>query len=71
MNYIDASKIVFRNIRHERSSLIDHFYNVKVNFKSFLDRPDAKQEYVDVFIKVIFFAIFILGEKKNNKPIDK
>jgi hypothetical protein len=53
-NYIDASKLVFRNIRLERSHLIDHFYTVKVNFKTFLDRPDSKQEYVDVFVKVKF-----------------
>ena len=51
-NYIDASKLVFRNIRLERSHLIDHFYTVKVSFKIFLDRPDTKQEYVDVFVKV-------------------
>ncbi|CAF2636731.1 unnamed protein product [Rotaria sp. Silwood2] len=50
-NYIDACKIVFRNIRFERSHLVDHFYNAKVNFKIFLDRPDAKQEYVDIFVK--------------------
>lgn len=62
LNYIDACKLVFRNIRLERSYLIDHFYNVKVNFKVFLDRPDTKQEYVDVFVKVryhlfIFYLI--------------
>ena len=51
-NYIDISKVVFRNIRFERSHLIDHFYATKVNFKIFLDRPDTKQEYVDVFVKV-------------------
>ncbi|CAF3645652.1 unnamed protein product [Rotaria sordida] len=51
LNYIDACKIVFRNIRLERSYLVDHFYNAKVNFKIFLDRPDTKQEYVDVFVK--------------------
>ncbi|CAF3656443.1 unnamed protein product [Rotaria sp. Silwood1] len=50
-NYIDACKIVFRNIRLERSHLVDHFYNAKVNFKIILDRPDAKQEYVDIFVK--------------------
>jgi hypothetical protein len=38
----------------ERSHLIDHFYIAKTNFKIFLDRPDTKQEYVDVFVKVIF-----------------
>lgn len=52
-NYIDVCKLVFRNIRFERSHLIDHFYTVKVSFKTFLDRPDTKQEYVDVFVKVI------------------
>ncbi|CAM2702452.1 unnamed protein product [Rotaria socialis] len=50
-NYIDACKLVFRNIRLERSYLIDHFYNVKVNFKIFLDQPDIKQEHVDLFVK--------------------
>jgi hypothetical protein len=59
-NYIDACKVVFRNVRLERSHLIDHFYTAKVNFKIFLDRPDTKQEYVDVFVKVILFL-----RKKN------
>jgi hypothetical protein len=53
-NYIDACKLVFRNVRLERSYLIDHFYTVKINFKTFIDRPDTKQEYVDVFVKVDF-----------------
>ena len=52
VNYVDACKIVFRNIRFERSQLVDHFYTVKVNFKVFLDRPDIKQEHVDSFVKV-------------------
>lgn len=51
-NYIDVCKIVFRNIRLERSHLIDHFYTVKVSFKIFLDRPDMKQDHVDIFVKV-------------------
>ena len=61
VNYIDACKIVFRNIRFERSHLVDHFYTVKVNFKVFLDRPDTKQEYVDVFVKVILLVFLSLS----------
>lgn len=63
-NYIDACKLVFRNIRFERSYLIDHFYTVKVNFKIFLDRPDTKQEYVDVFVKVKNFVFSEKGIRK-------
>ena len=62
INYIDSCKIVFRNIRFERSYLIDHFYDVKANFKVFLSRPDTKQEYVDVFVKVIISAVLSAGK---------
>lgn len=63
-NYIDACKIVFRNIRLERSHLIDHFYTVKVSFKIFLDRPDTKQDNVDIFVKVNFRKM-ISKEREN------
>lgn len=63
INYVDSCKIVFRNIRFERSYLIDHFYDMKVNFKVFLNRPDTKQEYVDVFVKVIVSAVFSTERK--------
>lgn len=52
INYVDSCKTVFRNIRFERSFLVDHFYDVKASFKVFLNRPDTKQENVDLFVKV-------------------
>ncbi|CAF1630075.1 unnamed protein product, partial [Didymodactylos carnosus] len=51
LNYVDSCKVVFRNIRSERSYIIDHFYQIKTDYTTFLNRPDTKQEYVDIFVK--------------------
>lgn len=50
--YISGSKYVFRKIRSEREQIIRYFFNIKLNFKQYLRRPDTKQVYVDAFIKV-------------------
>lgn len=50
--YINGSKYVFRKIRSEREQIIRYFFNIKLNFKEYLRRPDTKQVYIDLFVKV-------------------
>ena len=54
-SYVENAKFVFRKIRVDREDIIRYFHNIKKDFKEFLRRPDTKQEFVDTFVKVIFF----------------
>ncbi|KAI8843668.1 hypothetical protein BC829DRAFT_400872 [Chytridium lagenaria] len=47
--YTDTIKYGFRCLRRERETIVRYFYNTKVNFKKFLERPDKKQALVDLF----------------------
>ena len=49
--YMSNSKFVFRKIRNEREQIIRYFFNIKSTFKEYLQRPDTKQEVVDMFVK--------------------
>ena len=50
--YVDNSKVVFRNIREERERIIRYFYQIRKDYKSYLRRPDSKQEFVSAWQKV-------------------
>lgn len=47
--YIDASKVVFRDVRAEREKVIKYFYKVRKDYIEYLRRPDHKQEFVDQY----------------------
>ncbi|KAG4097623.1 hypothetical protein H8356DRAFT_940879 [Neocallimastix lanati (nom. inval.)] len=49
VNYIETLKFIFRSLRREQNTLTRYFYNTKVNFKKFLDRPNNKQNIVTAF----------------------
>ena len=57
--YINGSKYVFRKIRTEREQIIRYFFNIKLNFKEYLRRPDTKQVYVDAFVKVTLIFVWL------------
>ncbi|KAI3383310.1 hypothetical protein SNEBB_010500 [Seison nebaliae] len=50
MNYVDALKMLFRKLRADNELTIGFFHNVKQEFTLFLERVDAKQEYVQQFV---------------------
>ena len=48
-SYTDAIKFAFRSIRKENDVILRYFFEAKVNFKTFLERPDMKQDLIDLF----------------------
>ena len=48
-NYIDTLKFIFRSLRREKDTMIKYLFHVKQEFKSFLTRPDCKQELLEDF----------------------
>ncbi|RKO93481.1 hypothetical protein BDK51DRAFT_25580, partial [Blyttiomyces helicus] len=47
--YTDTIKFAFRSLRRERETMIRYFHDAKVNFRSFLERPDRKQALMEKF----------------------
>ena len=49
--YTDELKFILRSLRREREYNLRHFFDTKVAFKQFLERPDRRQVVVDLFQK--------------------
>ncbi|KAI8909472.1 hypothetical protein DFJ77DRAFT_472693 [Powellomyces hirtus] len=47
--YTDTLKFAFRSLRREKEAVLRYFYTTKVNFRRFLERPDHKQQLVELF----------------------
>ncbi|KAI8807069.1 hypothetical protein BJ742DRAFT_854688 [Cladochytrium replicatum] len=47
--YVETLKFSFRSLRREGESVIRYFHETKLNFKTFLERPDKKQALVRQF----------------------
>ncbi|KAI9096087.1 hypothetical protein DFS34DRAFT_623887 [Phlyctochytrium arcticum] len=47
--YADTLKFGFRSLRREKEAVLRYFHVTKVNFKRFLERPDTKQQLVELF----------------------
>ncbi|KAI8587012.1 hypothetical protein BDZ88DRAFT_399175, partial [Geranomyces variabilis] len=47
--YTDTLKFAFRSLRREKEAVLRYFYSTKVNFRRFLERPDRKQQLVELF----------------------
>ncbi|KAI8928765.1 hypothetical protein BC831DRAFT_447306 [Entophlyctis helioformis] len=47
--YTDVIKFTFRSLRREQESILRFFFETKTNFKKYLERPDARQELVELF----------------------
>lgn len=58
-SYVENAKYVFRKIRVNKEEIIRYFFDMKTDFKEYLRRPDTKQEFVDIFIKVKNFLILL------------
>lgn len=50
-SYTNKVKFLFRAIRKEKEEALHYFHNTKKNFKKFLERPDRKQDLIDLFQK--------------------
>uniref|UniRef100_A0A3B4DD30 Calponin-homology (CH) domain-containing protein n=1 Tax=Pygocentrus nattereri TaxID=42514 RepID=A0A3B4DD30_PYGNA len=49
-NHLSLSlNTVMQNLRSERNLIIHHLYNIREDFKQYLQRPDLKQEFVSVW----------------------
>ncbi|KAI9355938.1 hypothetical protein DFJ73DRAFT_824011 [Zopfochytrium polystomum] len=48
-SYTDAIKFGFRCLRRERELILRYFHNTKVNFRKCLERPDRKQQLLELF----------------------
>ncbi|XP_037387344.1 sperm flagellar protein 2 [Pygocentrus nattereri] len=48
-SYVSNVKAVMQNLRSERNLIIHHLYNIREDFKQYLQRPDLKQEFVSVW----------------------
>lgn len=48
-SFTETMKFSFRSIRKERDDALHHFHGLKESFHRFLERPDQKQEFVEVF----------------------
>ncbi|KAI2665003.1 Sperm flagellar protein 2 [Labeo rohita] len=44
-SYVINVKTVMQNLRGERELIIHHLYNIRENFRQFLQKPDLKQEF--------------------------
>nr|XP_009299456.1 sperm flagellar protein 2 isoform X1 [Danio rerio] len=45
-SYVTNVKTVMQNLRGERELIIHHLYNIRENFRQYLQKPDLKQEFV-------------------------
>ncbi|TPX38066.1 adenylate kinase [Synchytrium microbalum] len=50
-SYTDEIKFILRSLRREREFNLRHFFESKVAFKQFLERPDRRQVVIDLFQK--------------------
>ncbi|XP_076854799.1 sperm flagellar protein 2 isoform X3 [Brachyhypopomus gauderio] len=48
-SYVSNIKTVMQNLRNERNLIIHHLYNIREDFRQYLQRPDLKQEFVCVW----------------------
>lgn len=48
-SYTETIKFAFRCLRHERELMLRYFHDTKVNFRKCLERPDKKQEILELF----------------------
>ncbi|XP_067295685.1 sperm flagellar protein 2 isoform X2 [Pseudorasbora parva] len=48
-SYETNVKTVMQNLRGERELIIHHLYNIRENFRQFLQKPDLKQEFVSAW----------------------
>ncbi|XP_043095076.1 LOW QUALITY PROTEIN: sperm flagellar protein 2-like [Puntigrus tetrazona] len=47
--YVTNLKTVMQNLRGERELIIHHLYNIRENFRQYLQKPDLKQEFVSAW----------------------
>uniref|UniRef100_A0A671Q5H0 Sperm flagellar protein 2-like n=1 Tax=Sinocyclocheilus anshuiensis TaxID=1608454 RepID=A0A671Q5H0_9TELE len=48
-SYVTNVKTVMQNLRSERELIIHHLYNIRENFRQYLQKPDLKQEFVSAW----------------------
>ncbi|CAM4546278.1 unnamed protein product [Leuciscus chuanchicus] len=48
-SYVTNVKTVMQNLRGERELIIHHLYNIRENFRQYLQKPDLKQEFVSAW----------------------
>uniref|UniRef100_A0A8C1H6G1 Sperm flagellar 2 n=1 Tax=Cyprinus carpio carpio TaxID=630221 RepID=A0A8C1H6G1_CYPCA len=48
-SYVTNVKTVMQNLRSERKLIIHHLYNIRENFRQYLQKTDLKQEFVSVW----------------------
>uniref|UniRef100_A0A671QSM5 Sperm flagellar 2 n=1 Tax=Sinocyclocheilus anshuiensis TaxID=1608454 RepID=A0A671QSM5_9TELE len=48
-SYVTNIKAVRQNLRSERELIIHHLYNIRENFRQYLQKPDLKQEFVSAW----------------------
>ncbi|XP_058633372.1 sperm flagellar protein 2 isoform X3 [Onychostoma macrolepis] len=48
-SYVINIKTVMQNLRSERELIIHHLYNIRENFRQYLQKPDLKQEFVSAW----------------------
>jgi hypothetical protein len=49
--FTDTVKFALRSLRTERAEIAQYFYDVRISFKEFINRPDDKQPSVESFIR--------------------
>ncbi|KAK2910926.1 hypothetical protein Q8A67_003059 [Cirrhinus molitorella] len=48
-SYMINVKTVMQNLRSERELIIHHLYNIRENFRQYIQKPDLKQEFVSAW----------------------
>uniref|UniRef100_A0A672MF78 Calponin-homology (CH) domain-containing protein n=1 Tax=Sinocyclocheilus grahami TaxID=75366 RepID=A0A672MF78_SINGR len=48
-SYVTNIKTVMQNLRSERELIFHHLYNIRENFRQYLQKPDLKQEFVSAW----------------------
>uniref|UniRef100_A0A4W4EL83 Calponin-homology (CH) domain-containing protein n=1 Tax=Electrophorus electricus TaxID=8005 RepID=A0A4W4EL83_ELEEL len=48
-SYVSNVKTVMQNLRNERNLITHHLYNIREDFRHYLQRPDLKQDFVCVW----------------------
>lgn len=49
--FTDTVKFSLRSLRTERADIAKYFYDARISFKEFINRPDDKQPSVEIFIR--------------------
>ncbi|XP_062873649.1 sperm flagellar protein 2 [Trichomycterus rosablanca] len=48
-SYVSSAQAAMQNLRQERNLIIHHLYNIREDYKQYLQRPDLKQEFMAVW----------------------